>query len=327
MKNPLSFSAYKKYITCPKMYEYHYIKKDRPGKQSSALLFGTIMDEVINDILLKKTKDPHGDVNLAIDNVLHEDIEFYDGDFDKDLVDMAFYEESAKKLGWKGKDLASAIKDFVKNQDTISEKQKELLRAICWDSLQFKAGCMIDGFIKWVQPMIKEVHDVQKHLVSEDGTMHGYLDFTCTLNDGRKVLFDVKTSKMPYAKDAVCKSPQLALYSAIEDYEYAGFIVLTKTLNKNKVKTCKACSVEITGGNTKNCPKCKKPMHIVSDPTSFVQVLIDKVSNWNKDLTIGAMSDTIECIDRGIFPRNLDKCFYMYGKPCVYAGKCWKRGN
>jgi hypothetical protein len=54
----ISYSAYKKYTTCPKMYEYHYNQKLRPTGTSSSLLFGSAMDEALNALLLN-TGDPH----------------------------------------------------------------------------------------------------------------------------------------------------------------------------------------------------------------------------------------------------------------------------
>lgn len=313
-------------MSCPKSFDYHYNEKYRPGRKTSALSLGTIVDDVVSEILLDKTVDHRAMIEKAVKVEIELDIEFYDHDFDADIVDLDLIEAAAKGMGWKGDDIAGAIKSFLKDQDNLSEKQKTLVAIACWESLTYKMVAMVDSFIKWVLPKIDVVHDVQKHLESDNNgaPVHGYLDFTCTLKDGRKVLFDLKTSKMPYHKDAVLRSPQLALYSRIEDYEYAGFIVLVKILNKNKIKTCKECDVTIEGGNTKNCPKCKTKMDVVSNPTSFSQVLINKMPKRNKELTMEAMSDTIKGIKAGHFPRNLDTCFYMYGKECPYVKRCWK---
>jgi len=313
-------------MMCPKSYDYHYNENYRPGRKTSALNVGSICDDVVSAILLGKTQTPHEDIRLAVIEAEKDMVEFYDHDFDPDIIDMDMWTETAKIAGWKGDDLTSAIKSYLKDQSSLSEGQAKLLNAICWNSLEIKMRYMIDSFIKWVLPKIDIVHDVQKHLETDnDGKpIHGYLDFTCTMKDGKKVLFDLKTSKMPYASDSVLKSPQLALYSHIDDYEYAGYIVLVKILNKNKVKTCKPCKETVLGGNTKNCPKCKKPMDVVSSPSSFSQMLIDKVPKRNKELTMKAMSDTIDGIRAKHFPRNLNTCSYVYGKPCQYYDRCWK---
>lgn len=318
MKKPLSFSAYKKYHDCPKMYKFHYIDEDRQGKMTSALSVGTIVDSAVEHILLGKDLC----VQSLIDAAKSEDLFFYDYDFDADLVDMDAAEEVARRCGWKGDDFGKAIKGMLAEQENLSKNQTKVLRHVVWESLGVKIFAMIDSFNKWIKPQIKEVHEIQHYL--NDGTMHGYLDFTCTLVDGRKVLIDLKTAKSGYDSDAVKRSPQLSLYAAMHDYEYAGFIVLSKTLSKNKVKTCKPCGTEIRGGNTRNCPKCKNKMSVEMSPTSFSQLLVDKVPDWNKELTKEAMRETIEAIDKGVFPRNLNTCYWMYGRECAYIKKCWK---
>lgn len=321
----ISYSGYKRYITCPQYYKYHDIEKDRPGKKSSALLFGSIIDTVCNDILLGKTQTPIQDAAKLISQVKNEDIEFFPDDFDPDLVNIGDLDTFARRLGWKGKDVVDAIKTFLKAQDQLSDAQKQLVRRACWNSIQYKATCMIDSFIKWFLPKVDRVLEVQTHLVDQDRGIHGYLDFCVTLKTGERVLFDLKTSKMAYSFSAVTESPQLALYAAMKGYKYGGFVVLTKTLNKNKIKKCKPCGVEIEGGNTKNCPKCKKAMTVTSTPTSYCQILVDKIPQVNKDLTVTAIEDTIKVIKAGHFPRNLDHCWNHFGKHCPYVKKCWNK--
>ena len=324
MDKPLSISGYKKYMQCPKMYEYHYVDKDRPGSMTSALAFGSIMDDVINNILLNKETDPYTELARACIKVMHDPMMFYVDDLDVDLINLDLIKVRAMEKGWKGKDISSALKSFMKDQDSLSEGQLNVLQLAVWTSLHTKGKAMLDGFIKWVLPTIDTVHDVQKHLVSKQGDVHGYLDFTCTLKDGRRVLFDIKTSKSSYDRDAVLKSPQLALYCGIEKYDYAGFIVLNKTMKKNKVKTCKNCSdVRIEGGNTKKCPSCKETLEFTVSPTSYVQVLIDRMPARNINLTAEAMRATIENIRENSFTRNLDTCSWVFGKPCITFDKCW----
>lgn len=326
MDKPLSFSGYKRYTTCPKYYEYHDVKKERPGGQSSALIVGTIVGDVIEDVLMKKSNNPYEGLNVGA-VALGKITEYFAHDFDPDLINMKNVEDEAKKLGWKGKDIVKAVKSFLDDQTNLSDNQRIIMNMACNEALRAKMYYMVEGFMKWVYPKIDVVHDVQKHLVSEENDMHGYLDFTCTLKDGRRVLFDIKTASRAYDFDAVLKSPQLALYCAMYNHEYAGFIVLNKTINKQKVKTCTACDVTIKGGNAKKCPTCKKPLEVDMSPKSYVQMLVNKMPERNKYLTTDAMRGTIEAIDKGIFYRNLNQCFYMYGKPCPYVDKCWKGKN
>ena len=72
------------------MYYYHDIEKDRPGKKSSALILGSLMDGVINDILLGKCTDPRSRISLEIAKVINEDMDFFPDDFDFFAVDFDF---------------------------------------------------------------------------------------------------------------------------------------------------------------------------------------------------------------------------------------------
>lgn len=322
MDKPLSFSAYKRYVTCPQYYKYNDIDKIKAGRETSALLVGTILDESIMELLRGDKSQSEYLLIKGRNDARERVIDFYPDDLDTDLVNMADIGKYAESLGWKGDDITTALKDMLKSQETLSEAQYKVLNYACWNSLDKKIQAMYDSFVKWIYPQIQEVHDIQTHL--DNGLTHGYLDFTATLKDGRKVLFDLKTSKMPYALDSVTKSPQLSLYASMHGYEYAGFIVLVKNLNKNKVKTCTPCGTTEKGGNRIKCATCKEKLDVIMEPTSYSQIIVDKVPQWNKDLTTKAMADTVKCIDAGLFPRNLNQCFYMYGKTCPYMNKCWK---
>lgn len=318
MDKPLSISGYKRYMTCPKMYEYYDIKKDRPSQNSSPLIIGTIVDQVIMG------KYENKDINFRnlITDYQNKVIKFKSDDLDLDLLDLDIISTEAKKLGWKGDDIGSALKDMVKSQEELSNNQYKILSLACWQCIDVKIDCMLKSFEKWIAPKLKRVFDVQQHL--DDGKTHGYLDFMAETTDGKIVLFDLKTSKMAYDVDSVLNSPQLSLYAAMKDVEYAGYIVLIKTLNKNKQKKCNSCDYETVGGNRKKCPECGATLQVKMNPTSYAQFIVSKVPKTNKELTTKAMYDTIYNIDVGAFPRNLNTCNWVYGEKCPYYNKCWK---
>lgn len=318
MDKPLSYSAYKRYTTCPQYYKYNDIDKIKAGSDTTALAVGTIVDEVVMG-MLRGTEVDH--ISL-IHKFAKKKLDYYPDDLDVSLIQLKDLAALGSELGYNTEDISADLKKWIKAPPQITSVEGKLLHAAVWESLSVKIACMLDSFEKWILPEIKEVHDIQTKL--DDGVTHGYLDFTATLQDGRRVLFDLKTSKMPYSKDAVLKSPQLSLYAAMKDYEYAGFIVLSKTLNKNRVKTCKTCGYRVTGGNGLNCPNGHGRMDMTQRPTSYSQMLVNKVPEWNKDLTKQAMADTIKAIKGGHFPRNLNTCFYIYGKQCPYVSKCWR---
>lgn len=322
---PLSISGYRKYHDCPKLYKYHYVDQDRHSQMTSALIVGSLVDSTAEQMLLNRGADwrPGLGKKILIDlwGLLEDRVYFYTDDLDIDLIDVARVKSYAEQLGWTGNDIKKALKDMMQSQDTLSDKQHKVLSQACFQSLETKMYAMVESFEKWILPQIQEVHDIQYHL--DDGETHGYLDFTCTWKDGRKILFDLKTSKMPYKQNAVTLSPQLSLYAAMHDYKYAGYIVLVKNLNKNKEKSC-VCGFTATGGNLRKCPDCKATLDVKMDPTSYSQVIIDEVPQWNKDLTKEAMRETIDAINKGVFPRNLNTCTYMYGRECPYIKKCWR---
>ena len=53
----VSYSKIDKYKTCPRMYYNHYILRLRERQLSSALFFGSAIDEALNCLLLRKKKN------------------------------------------------------------------------------------------------------------------------------------------------------------------------------------------------------------------------------------------------------------------------------
>lgn len=344
MDKPLSFSGYKRFIECPQFYKYHDVDKDRPGRDTSALLFGGLMDDVLNELLLNDGIDTASMISKLIAGHMEKDIDFFEIDYDDEILPQdqrGALVQHAKDLGWKGEDFPGMIKSMLKAQSELSANQKIILRSACWLSMEVKANLFITSYRKWILPKIDKVHDIQKELTYtfpadpntgfKGGTTRGFLDFTATLNDGRRVLFDNKTAKYAYGDGAALLSPQLALYAHIEGYDHVGFIVMNKGINKNKVKTCKVCGVSVKGGKLKSCGekvdgvRCGGEFDVQVKPTAYVQFQVEKIPQINKDLIVGALRDSMTCIDNGIFPRNLTNCNNRFGKPCVYFKKCWEK--
>lgn len=319
----ISFSGYKRYTQCPQFYKYHDVEKYRPGAATSALAVGIICDDLVGQKLSGKPVDNYADSLKMVAEHSATNVEFFPDDLDIDLINIEATVKTARDMGWKGDDIKSALSDMTKDQTNLTANQHKLLSAATWESLHVKIVAMLDSFDKWIAPQISSAENIQHHVVG-DG-VQGYLDFTCTLKDGRNVLMDLKTSKMPYSKDSVKYSAQLSLYAALMGYDYAGFIVLTKTLNKNKVKSCPDCNYVVNGTNRTKCPTHKTALDVKMQPTSYSQIIVDKVPAHTKQITLKAINDTIEAIDKGIFPRNLNQCSYMYGRPCIYRNKCWNK--
>ena len=335
MDKPLSFSGYKRFIECPQFYKYHDIDKDRPGRDTSALLHGSIMDDIMNELLMDPTVNTDSMVAKAFEENVNKPMDFFTVDYDPDIIDPAEMDAlvlKATSLGWKGKDFNGLIKNLFAAQGSLSDNQAEILRWACWLTLRKKSLLWVESYRKWILPKIDTVHHVQKQFVykMEGGEVRGVLDFAATLKDGRRVLFDNKTSKYPYGDNAPLISPQLALYAHLENYDYVGFVVMNKQINKNKVKTCQTCGVAVKGGRHSTCAeeidgiRCGGKFTVEMKPSAYVQFQVEKIPQRNKDLIKEAMNDTMKSIDAGLFPRNLNNCNNRFGKPCIYFKKCWE---
>lgn len=297
MSKKVSHSAWKKYMTCPKMYDYHYNERLRPTGTSSALVFGSAIDEALNALLLK-TGDPF------------------------EVFKQKFAFEDLKDLEWDSRDFDPYI--FTVDQLKKINGESESYKA--WASMRIKGRMMIEAYITQIYPLIEEVHSVQKELEGRPGV----LDAVVTLKGHGKLILDHKTSARPYASDAVKHDTQLALYASAEGFTQAGFVVLVKQVNRNIVKICKKCT--FNGSFTKHhtCPqmingsRCHGKWDESSSPEILVQLLVDTVPEHNKKIVVDSIQDTEKLIDSGHFPRNLGACGKIYGKPCPYIDLCWK---
>lgn len=294
----ISHSAYKRYHTCPKMYDFHYHDKIRPTGKSSALMFGSAMDTGLNALLEGK-----GDGHKAFKEAFEWD----------DMQDVT----------WDGKDFDHEI--FTSSQlNKIEDREYEFK---CWASMRIKGRMMIDAYKEKVMPLLSEVHSVQKPTNGRPG----FLDFIATITDQGKVLIDNKTSKYPYRDDAVVSDTQLPLYASSEGLTRAGFIVMVKEIKKNRIKICTKCGYDgshrqfKTCENTKSGIRCHGTWDENVSPEVILQIIIDDIPQHNKDLITDSITETEKLIATGIFPRNLNACGKIYGKICPYYKYCWHK--
>ena len=328
-KKPLSFSGYKRFITCPKFYYYHDIMGEKSDVMSSALVFGSAIDAALNVMLVKQSL-PQA-IDIAVRYIRDTKIDMYfAADFDEDLsLDYAviLLSEFKTKITI---DTDVFIKELLSNQADLSDNEKKFLDGAVKHSLMQKAEIILKSYYTKVLPMIGSVETVQKEILTSDGSKRGIIDTVIILKDGKRVIFDNKTASRPYERDSVLKSPQLALYASMVNAEYAGFIVMNKQITKNRVKKCSKCGFDGTGTKFRTChnitnkKKCGSEWDETIDPYSYIQIFIDKIPEVNKNLINEAMDDTIKCVNNGIFPRNLNNCFNQYGQKCPYVNKCWR---
>lgn len=300
MSIKLSHSAKSKYLQCGHSYKLHYIDKLRPVSISSALIFGSAIDEAINCLLLSGRENPAA-LRMAclefdkkweqgqnsnyeiVDLPLNPNIEYSKWDFDSDLLEKADWREIFK-YDDKFFDTKTAVQAQLEagtDWQDIPEEQRMVLNYASWLCLQRKGHLLLKGYQESILPQIKWVIEVQKkvELFDEDGNnLNGVIDFIAELADGRIAIIDNKTSSQEYQEDSVKGSEQLATYQAIlnlfaddpenpwkHKIEACGYAVMSKKLDKDITKTCESCG-HVSQGKHKVCdnlvpsPKTGKPV-------------------------------------------------------------------
>jgi PD-(D/E)XK nuclease superfamily len=294
-KSNLSHSAWQKYVTCPKMYDYHYNQRLRPVGTSSALLFGSAIDKALNALLLGT-----GECVAVFQN--------------------EFKWESMSNVSFDEKDLQVEL--FTDAQ--WAEIESKDVKFKTWACLRIKGRILLEAYKSEIYPKITEVHSVQKEL---DGRP-GVLDAVVTIDGYGPLLVDHKTSGQPYKSDAIESSTQLALYSHTEKIDTVAFIVLNKTIRFNK--TCSKCGYDGSFTSHKTCPsdsptsgRCHGVFNKSVDTSKVIQLIVGKSPILTKQMIVDSMEQVEKAIKAKIYPRNLTACGRMYGKPCPYINKCW----
>lgn len=294
----LSYSGYKKYLQCPQLYAYHYEDRLRPTQIGSELMFGVAIDKALNALLLKES-DP---------------VKVFQSEFEW---------EKLSSVIWNPKDLQFEV--FTEDQlKDLGDKPDDYLN---WACLRIKGRVMIEAYVEYMLPLIKEVHSVQKELSSRSGI----LDAVLTIDGYGLVLADHKTSRMPYPPDAIENDTQLALYAKDQNIKKVGFIVLNKTLKFNK--TCLQCGRDGSTTSHKTCSaeiagkRCHGSFQRRIDTSKIIQLIVQDTPEINQTLITESIEKVEECIGKKMFYKNLSACGNQYGKRCPYFNKCWKNDD
>lgn len=343
--NRLSHSAVSRYQQCPKSFELHYQKRLRPKTQSAALLFGSAVDAGISALL--KNEDPikafkylwtFAEING--EQVFLQDctiIAYSDGEYDFDLLDKGHQTKLEAKYGV---DLEQQAYNTLKEKKQVglkglTEDQRLLLNNVFWGILYTKGLLMIEAFKTKIMPRIETVLSVQEmvELKNDEGdSIVGYVDLVAQLYEyGSPVILDVKTSSIDYQKDSVASSPQLTIYKhALQDKyqtDLAGFLVLKKRINKNKVKICGVCENDGTGKRHKSCDaeikgqRCGGEWIETIKPEVDVQFIVDKIPPRFEEIVVENYVEINQAIKNGSFTRNLSSCVRPWGR-CEFYDLC-----
>lgn len=345
--NRLSHSAVSRYQQCPRSYQLHYQKRLRPKTQSAALLFGSAVDAATGALLKGSDKSPedifkylwtfaeiNGENSYLPDNTT---IVYSDSEYDYDLLDNTHKTKLIQKFGT---DLKKQVSEIIKEKEkagfkNLNLEQKLILNNVYWGILLTKGILMIEAFRNKVMPKISEVLSVQEmvELKNDEGdSVIGYVDLVANLHEyGRPVILDIKTSSIQYKLDSVKSSSQLAIYKHALDEKYktnlAGFIVLSKRVNKNKVKVCSKCNFDGSGQRHKTCnqvvdsSRCNGEWVETIKPEIDIQIIVDEIPERFEEIVLENYLDINAAIKSGNFIRNLSSCKMPWGL-CSFYNLC-----
>jgi hypothetical protein len=353
--NRLSYSQLRLYSECGKKYQYYYKDRLRETVKSGALFFGTAFDKAIESVL----KDPLCDEKKVFDEIFtHQDINgkriyipdslsvvYAISDFDGDILcaeDVSFLDAKAKELlpQYHLENIWEIYATCLSHKKQRAfkhwpENEQKYYNLCCWFSLRRKGHLMLEANRTRVLPRFKQILSTQKQidLLNDKGdTLVGFVDCIAIWEDGRKIIFDYKTSSIEYEKDSVVISPQLSIYSEAEAIDTCGYIVFRKGILKNKVKICSKCGHDGSGARHKTCAneiskiRCNGAWKETITPEVDIQIIIADIPARTKAAVLENLHQTNEAIHQGIFVRNLNSCVQPWGK-CPYYNKCFGDGS
>lgn len=228
----ISNSSKDKYNQCKRSYKLHYIDKIRPIRQSSALIFGSALDNALNSLLEQKVS-------------LSDTIKLFENEWSK--------YEHADNIDYFASDLDISLLSAFECEalDSMPEGDKKAHRAN-WLSLNAKGTKLLTVYHDEILPKIKKVISVQRVISIKGSCEEGNetedeitgivdLEAEIELNDGTIVhaILDNKSTSSPYPKNSVLTKHQTALYTYATGIKYAGFL----TMNKKNFKT--QCIVDV----------------------------------------------------------------------------------
>ena len=230
----LSFSAAQRYINSPMSYFLHYLMRLRPVELSSALIFGSAIDEGLNTLLNQKKNGHEVDTTEAW-IAFNQALQYNNG---VDLRTRGVVKFSKADLD---EDLIRQMSENIPIEHDPA-----------WYSLQRKGELILAAYAEQVLPKLEKVLLVQHEIALTNDlgdTFIGVVDLVAQI-EGKTYILDNKTSSIKYAADAADISQQLGTYyEALKD-EYkidgVGFIVIPKSIRKKKLPLV---PIEIKLGN------------------------------------------------------------------------------
>lgn len=342
----LSHSSINRYLDCPRSYYFHYIQNYRSKFKSSALFFGTAVDQAVGNLLegmlevkpegwVKRdtftvfdevwTKQTHNEEDLSLKE--SPILRYANADFDAELLQP---EDGITSIELDRYKKIRDKKDHV-GYDNLKDDDLVFFNKVNWLCLRRKGHIMIKGFIKDFLPRIKKVRAVQKEirLEDEDSYITGFIDVICDIDTvGNTYIIDLKTSARDYEDDAVLKSQQLSIYAEAEGIYQVGFVVLKKQIVKLRNKVCSVCGFKAPSGSRfKSCDatvdgkRCNGEWNETLYCKAAIQVLMDTITTQQTDMYLQNGLEVSKAIKSCIYVKNFSNCVKPYGK-CDFYNLC-----
>lgn len=361
MANKLSFSQINRYTQCGESYRLHYKEKIKPNVQTGALLFGSALDNAINQLLLPKGDKTPEEIMVEsftfaeVNNVntyipLSLNLVYSNSDFDEEILtpeDHKTIKTSIDELQiiTKSDDYISYFLELKKQKETkgiddLTDDEKRFYNYLNWVCLLRKGYLMLDAYRLKVLPKIIKPLEVQKKVVMNNHTgdeVVGYVDLIAEIKDEGIVILDNKTSAISYSYDSAKTSPQLALYMHLLYDLYktrkVGFIVMRKNVKKNRVKMCSSCGYDGSTTKHKSCnneidnKRCGGAWNETIKPEIDIQIIIDEISPIVEEMILDNFDIINYAINKEIFPKNLQTCNNYYGGKCPYYNLCYYKSK
>jgi hypothetical protein len=344
--NRLSYSAINTFNSCGQKYKFHYVDRLRSKTTSSPLVFGSAIDEALNELLVSRDlakslavfekKWNFQYVNGKYTDLANTDLVTYsDSDMDTDLVEPIVAETY------------EGLSKQKKETGQLSAEEVLQLNRCFWHSLRAKGRIMIESYNKKIMPRVKQTLAVQHEtsLVNAEGdVIKQILDAVVVWEDDSIILMDNKTAARAYADDSAATSPQLISYyhKAKEEFgvQAVGFIVMEKNIRKNRIKICSKCETDGSSSRAKTCDvetigmvikrgkevegtvRCDGEWKVTLDPECVINVIVDTVSEVAEDLVLSSFQEANDAIKTGRYTKNLSACKSPF--PCQFYDKCWK---
>ena len=305
----LSHSSISTYKSCPYKYYLDKVKKIRSATYKSSFLFGSAIDSAVEYYLKEENVsgakvefitqmmsfELNGSKYSVVDNI--DLLDFSSQDLQLELISDETIGLILLNLDIEELDVSEFLDYYKDNKGNVEKEERLLYKNLAHSSLITKGEMLLEKFIEWIDENVAEVHSTQKYveIENEEGDkLRGYLDAVVTLNSGKKVVLDFKTSSdaaRHYAEGCVEESQQLAIYAQEEGLDDAAYLAGCKNIRKRE-------------------PRVR--LHYVEG----------KITEEFLDEVFESIDDVLHEIREGKFPKNKDSCF-EYGR-CQYYDYCHK---